>query len=124
MLLNVEFNLSNITDEGVIIAITGYVIVFSALLLLFFVFNNLPKLIYLNLRNRQRKLGKRDEEIKEEVNLNISGEVNAAISTALYLYFTEMHDEESNIVTIKKVSRAYSPWSSKIYTVHNLYQRN
>jgi len=46
--------------------------------------------------------------------LQISGEESAAISMALYI-FNELHDEESNIITIKKIERAYSPWSSKVY---------
>jgi glutaconyl-CoA/methylmalonyl-CoA decarboxylase subunit delta len=43
----------------------------------------------------------------------------AAIAMVLYLHFSEMHDEESNIITIKRVSRTYSPWSSKLYSMKN-----
>lgn len=118
MLLSVDFNLSNITDDSIIIAIIGYTTVFAALVLLFIVFNTIPKLLYLNLKSKLRKKGE-SVEIKQE-DMNISGETNAAISMALYLYFNQMHDDESNIVTIKEVSRRYSPWSSKIYGVHNL----
>jgi hypothetical protein len=35
---------------------------------------------------------------------------------ALFLY-NELHDEESNILTIERVSRIYSPWSSKYYNM-------
>lgn len=118
MLLNIDIDFSNITDQSIIIAGIGYSIVFAALIVLFYVFNTIPKILYMNLRNRLRKKGE-DVEIKEE-DLSISGETNAAISMALYLYFNQMHDDESNIVTIKEVSRRYSPWSSKIYSVHNL----
>ena len=45
----------------------------------------------------------------------LSGEVNAAIVMALYLYSNELHDQEDPIITMTKVSRTYSPWSSKIY---------
>lgn len=48
------------------------------------------------------------------------GETMAAISMALHLHLNEMHDEESNIITIKRVSRLYSPWSSKLYNMRNL----
>jgi len=34
---------------------------------------------------------------------------------AIHLYYSEIHDKESEILTIDKVSRTYSPWSSKIY---------
>lgn len=44
----------------------------------------------------------------------------AAIAMALYLYFNEIHDEESDIITVKRVSRTYSPWSSKLYNMRNL----
>ena len=47
--------------------------------------------------------------------VSISGEVTAAISTALMLHFREIHDFESTVITIKKVQKPYSPWSSKIY---------
>jgi len=39
----------------------------------------------------------------------------AAIGMALLLYHEDIHDEESNILTIKRVNRRYSPWSSKIF---------
>ena len=42
-------------------------------------------------------------------------ELQAAISLALHLYVTELHDFEKTILTIRKVMRPYSPWSSKIY---------
>ncbi|MDM8001979.1 MAG: hypothetical protein QUS66_03580 [Bacteroidota bacterium] len=49
----------------------------------------------------------------------MAGEVNAAIAMALYSYFGELHDRESGIVTIKRVSKPYSPWSSKLYNMRN-----
>jgi hypothetical protein len=47
----------------------------------------------------------------------MSGEVNAAIAMTIHLYLSEMHDYENTVLTIQKVSRNYSPWSSKIYTL-------
>jgi len=44
-----------------------------------------------------------------------AGEVHAAIAMALYLYSNELHDQENPVITMIKVSRTYSPWSSKIY---------
>jgi glutaconyl-CoA/methylmalonyl-CoA decarboxylase subunit delta len=49
----------------------------------------------------------------------MTGEENAAIAAALYLFFSELHDQERYVMTIKKVSRTYSPWSSKIYNIWN-----
>ena len=47
----------------------------------------------------------------------MTGAENAAICTALYLYFSELHDEEKHVMTVKRISKSYSPWSSKIYGV-------
>lgn len=41
----------------------------------------------------------------------------AAIGLALDLYVKEILDHENMTLTIKQVSRIYSPWSSKIYGV-------
>jgi hypothetical protein len=47
----------------------------------------------------------------------------AAICTALGLFFGELHDKEKYAMTIKRVSRPYSPWSSKIYGTYNVLKR-
>ncbi|PIE87489.1 MAG: hypothetical protein CSA01_00435 [Bacteroidetes bacterium] len=39
----------------------------------------------------------------------------AAVSYALHLYLSELHDEESNVITLKRVDNKYSPWNSKVY---------
>ncbi len=97
---------------GLGMTVIGMVIVFVGLLLLYIVFYNLTKLIQLKLRRFLRKEGIVDKEKKD---ISVSGEVNAAIAMALHLYFQEMHDEESAILTINRASKIYSPWSSKIY---------
>ena len=58
------------------------------------------------------------EKAEERHQLVASGaEVDTAIAMALHLYFSEIHDEESNVITIKNAPKQYSPWSSKIYSV-------
>ena len=47
----------------------------------------------------------------------VADEEAAAIALAIHMYKREMHDIESLTNTLKKVSRIYSPWSSKIYTL-------
>ena len=42
-----------------------------------------------------------------------------AIAMALQLFLDEVHDDESNVITIKRIERRYSPWSSKIYGTNN-----
>ena len=48
---------------------------------------------------------------------NVAQEEAAAIALAIHMYKREIHDMESLTITLKKVSRVYSPWSSKIYTL-------
>jgi len=60
------------------------------------------------------------ETLEDDSELDISGEVNAAIALALHKHFEEVHDFENTVITIQKVQRPYSPWSSKIYGLrHN-----
>ncbi|OQY05373.1 MAG: hypothetical protein B6I20_01420 [Bacteroidetes bacterium 4572_117] len=99
--------------ENVTIAFVGYLIVFSALVLLYFVFNSLPKLINFQARIKLRKKGY--TEIAQKKDLSISGPVAAAIAMALHEHMGELHDDEETVMTIKRVARVYSPWSSKIY---------
>jgi len=62
-----------------------------------------------------------EEQVVEVADL--TGEINAAIAAAVHLYRSELHDFEDTVLTMKKVSRTYSPWSSKIYGLRNLNQR-
>lgn len=120
-IVKVTFDLSAVSTDNVTIFIVGYVVVFVALVLLYFVFYSLPKILKIKRRRELVKQGKPVDDM-EEADL-ISGEVNAAISMALYLHFNEVHDVESFKSTIKRVSRTYSPWSSKIYNVRNTFNR-
>lgn len=110
--------MANSVEFGLTVAAVGFSIVLFSLTLLFFVFTRLPKLVNINLKKwLNRKKANKNAEASEE-DYFVEGNVTAAISLALHLYFNELHDEESNIVTIKKVRKAYSPWSSKIYSVN------
>lgn len=103
--------------QGIVISITGYVIVFSALLLLFLSFTLVSKLFRYNIRQKLIKRGKISQDTGKE-HFVVPGQVMAAIAMTIYLS-EELHDEESNILTIKKASKTYSPWSSKIYGLQN-----
>lgn len=65
-------------------------------------------------------LGKKNEE-NAFAGDTYNNEVCAAIATAFQAYSQDMnsveHDVEDTVLTIQKVSRNYSPWSSKIYTL-------
>jgi len=117
MLQFIDF--SAITSEAVNTAIVGFLIVFSALILLFLIFQFLPNLLEALFNRPSKKLSVEPGERDPKKDEPISGEVNAAVSMALYLYFEELHDEEERILTMEKVSRTYSPWSSKIYGIYH-----
>ncbi len=101
-----------------IVAFVGYLVVFFALVLLVIIFTNIPKLYHIQIRKKLRRKGKYIDR-PEGCCMAISGETNAAIGLALFLYFNELHDHENMVMTIDKVSRRYSPWSSKIYGLTN-----
>ncbi len=108
-------------DPGTI-AFIGYLVVFVSLVLLYGVFYFLPKLLKLNFRKPDKEELQSAKESRYEV--DISGEMNAAIGMALHLYLEELHDEENLTLTISRVSKRYSPWNSKIYGVtRNLNKR-
>ena len=109
------FDFSLINENVLVLTIMGYCIVLISLAIISWLFIRLHKVQdYLAYRRMKRK---GTPDITENPKQVMTGEENAAIAAALYLYFSEMHDEEKYVMTIKKVSRTYSPWSSKIYGV-------
>jgi len=103
-----------------IIVLVGISIVFMALLTIYLFFRYvLTFILNFRLKSFARKKGIDPAEIVTAKTM-MSGEVSAAIAMALYSYFNELHDVESGIVTIKRVSKIYSPWSSKLYNMKNL----
>ncbi|MBE9509412.1 MAG: OadG family protein [Bacteroidetes bacterium] len=119
LLTNIQFDLSAIDSDGLVLVIVGYCIVFMALLLLYLFFRYIIPSI-LKVKIGKGRIYEGSDPSGKNQKIQITGEVNAAISMALYLYLSELHDEESNILTIKRVSKVYSPWSSKIYGVRSL----
>ncbi len=103
--------------EGIPIAGVGYLIVFLALVVLFLIFDNIAKFMEYRSRKKYEKINNKDAE--KDKKYTATGDVTAAISTALYLYFDEMHDEETGKLTVKNISKRYTPWNSKIYNVIN-----
>lgn len=102
------------------IVVVGIGVVFISLLIVYLFFRYLLTFILnFRLRSFARKKGI-DPAAIQTVKTIQSGEVNAAIAMALYSYFNELHDVESGVITIKRVSRNYSPWSSKLYNMNNL----
>ena len=105
--------------EGSGMAVTAMSVVFIGLILLYLSFKFVGNIsIKLGKRNAMRVHGITDhEEAKEQRFGKRSGEEFAAISMAMHEYLDDVHDIEDMIITINKVKRTYSPWSSKIYTL-------
>jgi Na+-transporting methylmalonyl-CoA/oxaloacetate decarboxylase gamma subunit len=96
------------------IALITFGIVMAVMIALFILFKMLGRAYNINIRKRWLiKKGKYEEA--ENLQEITSGEVNAAIAVALYYYRTELEELESSRLTIQRVAKTYSPWSSKIY---------
>jgi hypothetical protein len=54
-------------------------------------------------------------ELNEAVKAGSDDEIAVAIATAIHLFTQEVHDDENYVLTIKRIQKPYSPWSSKIY---------
>lgn len=119
----ITFSFSNIDEPSIIITIVGCVVVFIALSALVLVIDRIAIIQTFLVRIKMRKIKNEPGPIEKVPTNSLSADENAAICTALYLYFTEMHDEEKYVMTVKKVSRTYSPWSSKIYGIMNFSKR-
>jgi hypothetical protein len=83
------------------------------------------QLVAMQERRSRKPKGTKVEGKRQTVasNLAASGDVYAAIASAIYLYSEELHDVESTVLTINKVSRTYSPWSSKIHGLNTYFRR-
>lgn len=97
---------------GIGMTLTAMMVVFLGLIILFTVFKVVGKIaVGITKRKGQKQAG---------ANANVSnvgeeaGEVFAAIGMALHEFTNNMHDEENTVLTIRKIQRNYSPWSSKI----------
>lgn len=99
---------------GIGMALTAMMVVFTALLCLFISFKIIGRIAMMLTKARARRaagLPKGAEVNHPEV----SGEVYAAIALALQLHEDDAHDYEDTILTLSRVEKRYSPWSSKLY---------
>lgn len=114
-------NFAEKDPNGFTMTVMAMCIVFSALLVLCLCFYVVGM------------IGKTSHRVKkaEAMGVNVtdvakgdhdSGEEIAAISMALHQHFNQ-HDNESFMLTVRKMKRAYSPWSSKIYGLREIPQK-
>lgn len=105
-------------------AVMAMCIVFSALLVLatcFYIISRIGASI--SARRKEKALAEtQPDAVSEGRAEHDSGEEIAAIVMALHDHL-DAHDRENTVLTINKVRRAYSPWSSKIYSLRELPRR-
>lgn len=99
---------------GIGMTVTAMAVVFSGLFLLFVIFKQIGNFsIAASKRNAQKAAGA-SATVAADAGQE-SGEIFAAIGAALYEMSDDNHDIENTVLTIRKVQKTYSPWSSKIY---------
>lgn len=110
---------------GIGMAIIAMSVVFIGLVLLYLSFKAVGNVaVRLGKKNAMKATGITDKTEAKEKNLGShTGEETAAIAMALHEYLNDAHDVEDMILTINKVKRTYSPWSSKIYTLRQTPKR-
>ena len=99
---------------GIYVTIVSVVTVLSALIVLFLLIQLFAKVM---VKSAQKKAA------KSKTRGILVGEIIAAIALAVKLNKAEMHDRESDVITINKVARVYSPWSSKIHGLTPMPER-
>ena len=104
---------------GIGMSISAMSVVFFGLILLYVSFKVVGRVsVNLSKRNAMKAKGITDkQEAKEKKLGEAPGEVFAAIAMAMHEMQSDVHDVEDTVLTITRVKRSYSPWSSKIYTL-------
>lgn len=110
-------------SSGIGMAISAMSVVFFGLLLLYISFSITGKIAKGKIKDYLVKKHTIRSEYKEKATNPkastevASGEVYAAIAMALHDMQNDVHDIESNVLTIKRERGSYSPWSSKVNTL-------
>lgn len=121
---NINFNTNEKVERfqrndsfGIAMTITSMAVVFIGLIVLYILFKYIGKA---SIRATQRNAKKAAEASGTKLSADAgqeNGEALAAIAMALYEMSDDNHDIENTVLTIRKVQRRYSPWSSKIYNL-------
>ena len=113
-------------ERGLGLTVMAMCIVFGALLLLsicFYIINRIGA----SVQRRNKVLSQNPAAVEAaargERPDHDSGEEIAAIVMALHEHLN-VHDRESNRLTLNKIRKAYSPWNSKIYNMRELPKRS
>ena len=115
---------NEIATHDWVVTLGGFCIVITALVTLFAIFTAFSKLVNHDFK-KEKKAKKVVEAPKTSTVAGWKVDEDLAVVIGLALSLSkEVHDEESGYVTIKRVERRYSPWSSKIYGLNGLNRRN
>ena len=107
-------------SEMLLMALFGFLMVFVVLVLLIYVMKTMG---YVFTHQRPKKVKVSATGEAETHDAISDQEIAAAIATALKLYKSNLHDRESEMLTINRIARTYSPWSSKIHGLTQLPER-
>ncbi len=109
---------------GLTVTVISVAVVLSALIVLALLIWGFSRVIASIERRQSEESRKKSmvtpNAVVHDVEEESNGEVIAAIALALKLNKEDLHDKESEVITINSVARAYSPWSSKIHGLTNL----
>ena len=122
-MLSVLLDIEPIVTHDWVVTIGGFCIVITALVVLFLIFTGFSKLV-----NHDFKKAAKPKKVEDTPKTStaagwkVDDDLAVVIGLALSLS-KDVHDEESGLVTIKRVERRYSPWSSKIYGLNGLTKK-
>lgn len=116
---------------GIYVTIVSVGTVLIALVVLFLLIQFFAQVMVRSAQKKAAAQAKSRSMIVDEVSVTVpagqdsvlNGEIIAAIALAVRLNRREQHDHESDVITINKVARVYSPWSSKIHGLTHMPDR-
>ena len=100
---------------GIYVTIVSVVTVLSALIVLFLLIQLFAKVM---VKSAQKKAAKSKTRgiLVDDMKVSVPAGCDSVVKA-------EMHDRESDVITINKVARVYSPWSSKIHGLTPMPER-
>ena len=107
--------------EMLLMTLIGFGVVFCVLVLLIFVMKGMGWVFTRERKPRVAATPASEPAIDHAIS---DQELVAAIATALKLYKSDLHDRESETLTINRITRAYSPWNSKIHGLTQLPEKH
>ena len=99
-------------SEMLLMALVGFLLVFVVLVLLIYIMRMMGWFFTRDRKPKAATAATSEPALDHAIS---DQEIAAAIITALKLYKSALHDQESEMLTISRITRAYSPWNSKIH---------